>query len=107
MSEEGLTGGLPRLLYTTGGSRSICVHAILSCVHITSEGLQAVTIDCRTVAFAAMFFQQMGLREWEGIIPSGLTITASGVTTIVFVNGWRWVAREASGLVYRLIMYLM
>ena len=89
MSEEGLTREVCHDHFiTTGGSRSICVHAILSCVHITSEGLQAVNIDCRTVAFAAMFFQQMGLGEWEGIIPSGLITTASGVTTIVFVNGW-------------------
>lgn len=65
-----------------------------------------MNIDCRTVAFAAMFFQHMGLGEWEGIVPSGLTTTASDVTTIVSVNGWRWVAREAGGLVYRPIIHV-
>ncbi len=68
--------------------------------------LQGVNIDCRTVAFAKVFFQQTGLGEREGIIPSVLTTTASDVTTIVSVNGWRWVGREALGLDYRPIIYV-
>ena len=64
----------------------MCACDTFLCTYYLRKRPQGVNIDCGTVR---------DIKEWEGLIPSILKITAPDVPKIVFVNEWKCVSGQA------------
>ena len=74
MSQEGLLKGLPRLLlYHRRFKIDMCTCDTFLCTYYLRRP-QSVNIDCGMVAFADMFFQQIGLGNGRGTFPHALQL---------------------------------